>query len=62
MADSGKPPEILDKIINGRMRKFYEGTCLTEQSHMVEQENPKVSKVLKGLGLNVQQFEAMSIA
>jgi len=44
MADSGKPADILEKIVTGRMRKFYEGVCSTDQAHMVEEGNPKVSK------------------
>lgn len=61
LADSGKPADILEKIVNGRMRKFYEGVCLTEQAHMVEEGNPKVSKVLDQLGVEVRQFEAKSV-
>lgn len=49
MADSGKPADILEKIVDGRMRKFYEGICLTEQPHMVEEKNPKVSKDRKSV-------------
>jgi elongation factor Ts len=61
MADSNKPPEVLEKIVTGRMRKFYEEICLTEQEHMVEEGNPKVSKALKELGLAVKRFESSSI-
>ena len=60
--DSGKPPEILEKIVNGRLRKFYETVCLTEQAHMIEDQNPKVSKVLKGLGVELKRFETLSIS
>jgi len=31
MADSGKPEHILDRIIDGKMNKFYEEVCLLEQ-------------------------------
>jgi elongation factor Ts len=61
MADSNKPPEVLEKIVTGRMRKFYEEVCLTEQEHMVEEGNPKVLKALKDLGLAVKRFESSSI-
>jgi elongation factor Ts len=30
-ASSGKPPEVLDRIVEGRLAKFYEDTCLYEQ-------------------------------
>ena len=62
LADSGKPADILEKIVNGRIRKFYEGVCLTEQPHMVEEGNPKVSKILNGLGIEVKQFEVKYIS
>lgn len=62
MADSGKPADILEKIVTGRMRKFYEGVCLTDQAHMVEEGNPKVSKVLGDKGLEVKSFQYKSIA
>ena len=62
MANTNKPPEILEKIITGQLRKFYEGICLTEQSHMIEEGNPKVGKLLKGLGLEVKAFRLMGMS
>ena len=56
-----KPPEIVEKMIQGRLRKFYEQVCLTQQSHMVETGNPKVSKVLKEAGVAVHQFVYLAI-
>ena len=61
MAGSGKPPEILEKIVNGRLGKFYQGVCLLEQGHMLEDGNPKVSKALKGHGLELVSYESISI-
>ena len=61
MAESGKSPEMLEKIVSGKMRKFFEGVCLTEQSHMVVQDNPKVSKALKDAGVEVTHFELKSV-
>lgn len=43
------------------MRKFYQGICLTEQEHMVEDGNPTVSKALKESGLSVKRFELLTI-
>jgi elongation factor Ts len=57
MADSGKPADILEKIVDGRMRKYYEEVCLVEQSHMLEEGNPKVSKLLSTLGLDLVTFK-----
>ena len=62
MTDSNKSPEIIEKIISGQLRKFYEGICLTEQSHLVEEGNPKINKVLKGLGLVVKDFRLVGMS
>ena len=61
-SSSGKPPEIVEKIIQGRLRKFYEETCLLEQGHMVEDKNPKVRAYLQERGITLKQFEALFIA
>ncbi|MBO43959.1 MAG: elongation factor Ts [Rhodospirillaceae bacterium] len=45
-ADSGKPDEIIEKMVDGRMRKFYEEVCLLEQTFVIDNET-KVSKVLE---------------
>ncbi len=31
MADQKKPPQVLEKIVEGKLAKFYEETCLLEQ-------------------------------
>lgn len=61
MKDTGKSTEILQKIVSGRLRKFYEQVCLTEQDHMVEEGNPKISKFMKKLGLELVHFESDSV-
>lgn len=61
LSDSGKPPEIVTKIVEGKLRKFYEEVCLTEQGHMIEEKNPKVSKVLAGEGLQLKNYLLLSI-
>lgn len=61
LSDSNKPPEVQEKIINGRLRKFYEEVCLTEQEHMVQEGGLKVAQALKELGLEVRRFEAVYI-
>jgi elongation factor Ts len=58
---SGKAPEILEKIVQGRLRKFYEGVCLIEQPHYVEDKSPKIGPYLKGQGIAVERFEARFI-
>ena len=34
LLDEGKPADKLDKIIEGKVKKFYETTCLLEQSYI----------------------------
>jgi len=34
--DSNKPPEIVDKIIEGKLKKFYEEVCLENQPYIKE--------------------------
>jgi len=43
---SGKPEEIIAKMVEGRLRKFYEEVCLLEQTYVIDGEN-KVGKALK---------------
>ena len=59
---TGKPQEVLDKIVEGRLRKFYEGICLAEQAHMIEDKSPKVADALKRQGVRVNRFESLFIA
>jgi elongation factor Ts len=32
MADSGKPPQVIEKIIEGKLASFYEQVCLMDQA------------------------------
>ena len=54
--DSGKPEEIIEKMVEGRIRKFYEEVCLLDQTYVVDGES-KISDVLenaaKDLGCSV---------
>ncbi len=42
----GKPESILEKMVEGRIRKFYEEACLVDQTFVIDGES-KVSKVLE---------------
>ena len=44
--DSGKPEEIIAKMVEGRLRKFYEETVLLEQTSMIDGES-KISSLLE---------------
>ncbi len=43
---SGKPQEIAEKMVEGRLRKFYEEVVLLEQTFVIDGEN-KVGKVIE---------------
>ena len=47
--ESGKPEEIIEKIIEGRMRKYYEEVCLLDQTFVIDGES-KIEKVLEDAG------------
>ena len=44
--ETGKPEDIIDKMLEGRMRKFYEEVCLMNQTFVIDGEN-KVENFLK---------------
>ena len=46
---SGKPEEIIEKMVEGRLRKYYEEVCLLEQTYVIDGEN-KVRKALELAG------------
>lgn len=45
----GKPPQIMAKIVDGKMGKFYEQTCLLEQPFVKDQDKT-VGSLLKEKG------------
>ena len=49
---SGKPAAVIEKMVEGRIRKYYEEVCLSEQIFVIDQEN-KISKVLENLGKEI---------
>lgn len=50
--DSGKPEEIINKMVEGRLRKFYEESVLLEQVFVIDGEN-KVAKVIENAANDV---------
>ena len=54
---SGKPENVIEKMLEGRMRKFYEESVLLHQTFVIDQET-QISKVLekasKDLGAPVE--------
>ena len=49
MEDSGKPPEIMEKIIEGKLGKFYSTVCLLEQGFIKDPDNT-ISDLLSAKG------------
>lgn len=52
---TGKPDNVLQKIVAGRMGKFYSETVLLEQP-FVKDDKKKVGEVLKEAGIEVRGF------
>ncbi|MBS40387.1 MAG: elongation factor Ts, partial [Rhodospirillales bacterium] len=59
--ESGKPEEIIGKIVDGRLRKYFEETVFLEQTFVIDGET-KISKVLEeavkkaGADISLQGF------
>jgi len=47
--DSGRPADIIEKMVDGRMRKFYEEVCLVDQTFVIDGES-KVSDAVSAAG------------
>lgn len=54
-AESGKPPEIVEKMVEGRMRKFLAENSLVEQP-FVKDPDLTVGKLLSGKGADIAGF------
>ncbi len=60
VADSGKPPEIVEKMIGGRLRKFLAGITLYGQP-FVKNPDMSVEKLLKSEGSDVVSYARMEV-
>jgi elongation factor Ts len=53
---TGKPEPVIEKIVNGKMEKFYEDNCLYEQ-HFIKDESVTVGEIINAaiakLGENI---------
>lgn len=54
-AESGKPPEIVEKMVEGRVRKYLAEISLMDQA-FVKDGDIKISALLKNAGASVVQF------
>ena len=53
--NEGKPAEIAEKMVQGRIRKFYEEICLIDQE-FVKNPDIKVSELLKTKNAEITRF------
>ena len=66
MEDSGKPPEIMEKIIEGKLGKFYSTVCLLEQG-FIKDPDQTISDLLVAKGkelddeLSVRRFTRFGV-
>lgn len=51
--ESGRPDEVIAKMVEGRMRKFYEEVVLLEQIYVISEDKAKVSKVIEDAAKDV---------
>ncbi|MES2624532.1 MAG: translation elongation factor Ts [Pseudomonadota bacterium] len=59
-AESGKPADIIEKMVSGRLRKYIEEVSLTEQA-FVKDPDIKVGKLVKQAGGTVASFVRFSV-
>ncbi len=45
MEKEGKPPEIVDKIVEGKLKKFYEEACLLEQKY-IKDDSKRIKELI----------------
>ena len=56
LLDEGKPADRIDKIIEGKIKKFYETTCLIEQPYIRDSDkkiNDLLVELIAKLGENI---------
>ena len=58
--DTGKPPEILEKMISGKVAKTVNELCLTGQPYVLD-TNQSVEQVLKSAGAEVVSFIRLAV-
>ena len=55
---ANKPEQIIAKMVEGRIKKFYEENCLLEQA-FIKDDSKKIAELLKGVSINKFQFYIM---
>ncbi|MEC8158186.1 MAG: translation elongation factor Ts [Pseudomonadota bacterium] len=59
-ADTGKPPEIVEKMIEGRIRKYLSENSLTEQA-FVKDPDTTVGKLVEAAGATIVGFTRFEV-
>ena len=59
-AQEGKPPEIVEKMVEGRLRKHFDEVTLLGQP-FVKNPDQKVRDLLKGAGATVRRFVRFAV-
>lgn len=59
-AESGKPADIVEKMVSGRLRKFVEEVSLMEQA-FVKDPDVKIGKLVKDAGAEVLSFTRFEV-
>ena len=63
---TGKPEPVIEKIVNGKMEKFYEENCLYEQ-HFIKDESVTVTELINqmisklGENISVRRFVRLKV-
>jgi elongation factor Ts len=67
-AESGKPPEVVERIIEGRLGKFYEENCLYDQHFIKDQTgNTTIGELISskigklGENISVRRFARFKV-
>ena len=63
---TGKPENVVDKIVNGKMEKFYEENCLYEQ-HYIKDEGMTIGEMVNnaiqklGENISIKRFSRFKV-
>jgi elongation factor Ts len=63
---TGKPDAVIDKIVAGKMEKFYEENCLYEQ-HFIKDESLTIQELIQqciatlGENISVRRFVRLKV-
>lgn len=61
VADSGKPPEIVEKMVEGRLRKYLDEICLVSQT-FVKTNVKTMGELLEQNGATMKGFSRVDRA